>query len=71
MRRNKTPFNGKRYVGDKRQLVVHDLDHEDRDIRGCCIDSIAISEVVTFEPDILHEAYRQGYEFCRNCIGES
>ncbi len=69
-RRDSAPFNGHRYIGDKRQKVVHDLDHEDKDVRGCRISDIAAENIVTFEPDTLHEAYRHGYEFCRACIGE-
>jgi hypothetical protein len=70
MRRTKPPFDGKRYVGDRRVMVVHDLDHEAGGLRGCCVDRIPLADVVTFEPDILHQAYRQGFTFCPNCIAE-
>ena len=69
MRRNHLPFGGNRYVGDKRTRIVHDLDREDGTFRGCGIDRIPLADVVTFEPDILHEAHRQGYRFCGTCIG--
>jgi hypothetical protein len=70
VRRSEPPFDGRRYVGDKRQRLVHDLDREARDIRGCRILEIMLPDVVVFEPDTLREAYRCGFDFCPSCIGE-
>ena len=70
VRRSEPPFNGCRYVGDGRQRLVHDLDREARDARGCHIPDIVFPDVVTFEPDTLREAYRCGFDFCQSCIGE-
>ena len=69
-RRNVPPFNGHRYVGDRRTMLVHDLDHEDPDVRGCGITGLTPDSIEVFEPDTLKQAYRQGYEFCPSCIGE-
>jgi hypothetical protein len=71
VRRNEPPFDGRRYVGDKRQQIVHDLDREACSIRGCRITNIQSADVVTFEPDTLREAYRRGFDFCPSCIGET
>ncbi|MGD8717293.1 MAG: hypothetical protein PVH29_00595 [Candidatus Zixiibacteriota bacterium] len=70
VRRGDPPFYGRRYVGDKRGRVVHDLEREAPGRRGCCIPEILISDVVTFEPDTLREAYREGFDYCPFCIGE-
>ncbi len=70
MRRTKPPFDHKRYAGDRRVMVVHDLDHEAGGLRGCAVDRIPLGDVVTFEPDTLHQAYRQGFKFCPQCIAE-
>lgn len=71
VRRSEPPFDGRRYVGDKRQQIVHDLDREACSIRGCRITNIQSADVVTFEPDTLREAYRRGFDFCPSCIGET
>ncbi|UCH78633.1 MAG: hypothetical protein JSU81_01400 [Candidatus Coatesbacteria bacterium] len=71
VRRRDPPFNGHRYVGDKRNRLVHDLDREARGLRGCRVVNILVHDVVTFEPDTLREAYRRGYDFCPCCIGEA
>jgi hypothetical protein len=70
VRRSEPPFDGRRYVGDKRHRLVHDLDREARDVRGCRISDIEFPDVETFEPDTLREAYRRGFDFCPSCIGE-
>jgi hypothetical protein len=70
VRRSEPPFNGRRYIGDKGQQLVHDLEREARDVRGCRISDIELSDVVTFEPDTLREAYRRGFDYCPRCIGE-
>jgi len=51
-------------------MLVHDLDHEDPDVRGCGITGLTPDSIEVFEPDTLKQAYRQGYEFCPSCIGE-
>jgi len=70
VRRSEPPFDGRRYVGDKRRRLVHDLEHEARDARGCHISDITPPDVVIFEPDTLREAYRRGFDYCPFCIGE-
>ena len=60
-----TRFEHNRWVGDKRNQVVHDLDHCDED---------AITELMEartylgFGPDTLPEARNRGYHTCR-CAG--
>ena len=71
VRRRELPFDGRRYVGDKRTRIVHDLDRESCSARGCHVSDIMSADVVTFEPDTLREAYRRGFDFCPSCIGET
>ncbi|MGH9117048.1 MAG: hypothetical protein ACRD0A_03960 [Acidimicrobiales bacterium] len=58
-------FEHHRWVGDKRNQVVHDLDH--------CTDPAVIDELLaaetfaTFGPDTLPEARNRGYHRCRTC----
>jgi hypothetical protein len=60
-----TRFEHHRWVGDKRNQVVHDLD--------ACSDTAVIDELVaaetyaTFGPDTLVEARNRGYHRCRAC----
>ncbi|HVM41132.1 MAG TPA: hypothetical protein VM618_10185 [Acidimicrobiia bacterium] len=59
-------FEEHQYLGDKRTLVVHDLD--------AAGDECAIAEIVAenkalgFGPDTLAEARNRGYRPCRRCI---
>ena len=68
MRRYYPPFNGKRYIGNgsPSKMEVHDLDNE---TKVCQIDEI--KDIVTFTPDTLEEAHRQGFDNCAYCIGRS
>jgi hypothetical protein len=67
MRRHRPPYEGRRFIGDKRFKVVHDLDAEAREVCGCSIDVIPLGDVVTFEPDELWEARRMGFDPCPHC----
>lgn len=67
MRRRRMPYEGHRFIGDKRFMVVHDLDAEAREVCGCSIDFIPLSDVEIFEPDELWEARRKGFEPCPLC----
>jgi hypothetical protein len=68
MRRYNPPFNGKRYIGNKNTMEVHDLDNEKTE---CEIDKIKTEHVVTFTPDSLVTAHLQGFDNCAHCIGGS
>ena len=71
-RRQGPPTNGKRYVGNVNKMEVHDLDNEQTAANQCQIDEIiAAGHAVTFDPDTLGQARRQGYDNCIHCIGES
>jgi len=67
-RRYRAPFNAKRYIGNKRKNEVHDLDYENR---NCQIDEIKTKYIVTFNPDTLEQAHREGFDNCAYCIGGS
>jgi hypothetical protein len=60
-------FEDHRYVGDKRNQVVHDVDS--------CTDASVLQELVEaetflcFGPDTLAEARNRGYKLCRRCDG--
>ena len=59
-------FEEHRYVGDKRNLVVHDLDAAGEE---CAIDELMASErFLAFGPDTLAEARNRGYRACRRCV---
>ena len=60
-------FEHHRWVGDKRNQVVHDLDH-------CSSDEVieelmAARTFLCFGPDTLAEARNRGYRRCRTCEG--
>lgn len=56
-----------RYVGDKRNRVVHDLDQA---TDACEIGDLMASErFASFGPDTLVEAANRGYKACRHCRG--
>ena len=71
VRRNRPPFNGKRYIGNKspNKMEVHDLDKEDTGQNGCQIDEI--KDVKTFIPDTLEQAHKERFDNCDKCIGGS
>jgi len=71
-RRQGTPTCGKRFVGNTNKDEVHDLDNEKTGGNECQIDEIITAgHAVTFSPDTLAEAHRQGHDNCAYCIGGS
>ena len=65
-----TPFNGKRFIGDTGQTIVHDLLFEKKylDKNGCKIDDIETNQIRTFDPDRLEQATKEGYKPCKYCL---
>jgi len=67
-------FSDHRWLGDKRNQIVHDLDAEagrDIDGIGCDIDGIVEAQAgAAFGPDLLAEARNRGYRACRTCAPE-
>jgi hypothetical protein len=65
-----TPFDGKRYVGDKGKMTFHDSYYESRHNPhgGCQIDRIPPEDVVTFKPDSPAAAIEQGFAPCQECL---
>ena len=60
-----TKFEEHRYLGDKRNQVVYDLDVCDR---ADAIDELMRAETfLCFAPDSLPEARNRGYRLCRQC----
>ena len=60
-----TRFEHHRYVGDKRNRLVHDLD-SGADL--CAIDELIASQrFASFGPDSLAEARNRGYRPCPRC----
>jgi hypothetical protein len=61
-----TRFEHFRWLGDKRNLRVHDLDNVTDE---CRLDDLLASEkFATFGPDELVEAKNRGYKPCRHCV---
>ena len=59
-------FEEHRFVGDKRNQRVHDLDHA---TEACAIDELMRAETfVCFGPDSLVEARNRCYKPCRHCV---
>ena len=64
-----TRFEHHRWVGDKRNQLVHDID--------VCTDEKRIAELMAagtylcFGPDTLAEARNRSYRACRQCQGAS
>jgi hypothetical protein len=60
-----TRFEHYRWLGDKRSMRVHDLDHT---ADGCHLDDLMASErFLAFGPDTEAEARNRGYRACRFC----
>lgn len=63
-----TRFEQHQWLGDKRSMVVHDLDGT---VDGCRLDDLLASEkFLTFGPDLLAEARNRGFHHCRHCVRE-
>jgi hypothetical protein len=61
-----TRFEHNQWLGDKRTMVVHDLDHA---VDACAIDDLMRSEqFASFGPDLLAEARNRGYRPCPHCV---
>ena len=61
-----TRFEHFRWLGDKRTMIVHDLDNV---TDACGIDDLLKSEqFLVFAPDTLAEARNRGYSPCRHCV---
>lgn len=61
-------FEHYQYVGDKRSLVVHDLDNP---ADGCAIDELMTSEqYLAIAPQTIAEARNRGFKPCRHCVVE-
>jgi hypothetical protein len=59
-------FEHFRYVGDKRNQRVHDLDNASE---ACAIDELMSAETfVCFGPDTLVEAANRCYKACSHCV---
>jgi len=69
-RRYRSPFNGKRYIGNTNSNEVHDLDNEDSN-GPCHIDLIKDEHIKTFSPDTHTQAKIEGFDNCAHCIGNS
>jgi hypothetical protein len=58
-------FENHRFVGDKRNQRVHDVDHAvDED---AIADMVQAEAFIGFGPDTLAEARNRGYRLCRSC----
>jgi hypothetical protein len=61
-----TRFEHNQWLGDKRTMVVHDLDQV---VDACAIDDLMRSEqFASFGPDLLAEARNRGYRPCPHCV---
>ncbi len=60
-------FEHNRYVGDKRDQVVHDI--EACDAPQIIDELLAAETFLCFGPDTLPEARNRGYRLCRRCDG--
>lgn len=69
MRIHSSPFN-KRYLGDDKNMVVHDLENENPMPNACQIDEIIRKgNAIVFMRDTLEDANDEGYDNCKSCIG--
>jgi hypothetical protein len=70
MIRYHSPFDGKRFIGDKKRMAFHDSLYESAPGRagGCRIDRIARDDVVKFDPDSAAEAILRGFAPCLECL---
>ena len=56
-----TRFEEFRYLGDKRNQVVYDLDTDDADAQDAIGELVASERFAAFAPDTLAEARNRGY----------
>lgn len=64
--------NGKRFLGNKNKMEVHDQNNEDSKPNGCQIDEfLRAGHGVYFSPDTLQQAQSERYDNCAKCIGGS
>jgi hypothetical protein len=62
-------FEENRWVGDKRNQRVHDVDHI---TEACRLDELLAAQTyVCFGPDALPEARNRSYRPCRHCAGHA
>ena len=64
----------KRFLGTSEpgHMEVHDLHNEDTNPNGCQIDEIVrAGHAVTFAPDTLEQAKKEGYDPCAKCLSGS
>jgi hypothetical protein len=62
-------YLGKKYLGNKNKMEVHDLDREDVSENGCQINEVTqAGNAVIFHPDTLEEAHKRGYDNCVKCL---
>ena len=58
-------FETQQYLGDKRSMIVHDLDAT---VEACGIDDLLASEAcLAFGPDTLAEARNRCFHPCHHC----
>jgi hypothetical protein len=60
-------FEHNRWVGDKRNQLVHDIDNCTGD--DIVADMVAAESYLCFGPDTLPEARNRGYRRCGQCTG--
>ena len=64
--------DGKRFLGNKNKMEVHDLTRGDKNPNGCQIDEfLARGHGVGFIPDSLQQAHAERYDNCAKCLGGS
>lgn len=64
--------DGKRFLGNKNKMEVHDLTKEDKNPNGCQINEfLNAGHGVNFVPDTLEQAHSEHYDNCAKCIGGS
>ena len=62
-------FEAHRWLGDKRNMRVHDLDNPGD---PCAIEDVIASEkFLTFGPDVLPEARNRCFRPCPHCVPQT
>jgi hypothetical protein len=60
----------RRYIGDRRSMIVHDSWHENAE--DCLMEEIiARGDGVGFDPDELERAFWEGFDYCDHCFDRS